>query len=148
MGKILVTEDDFDIGHEMDLLKQSGVGAIASFVGIVRDHAEGPTLLSMTLEHYDGMTEQEIGKIIDIAYDRWPLAAITVIHRIGRLLPHENIVFVCTASAHREAAFQSAHFIMDYLKTSAPFWKCEETDAGASWVDARDTDDTALEKWR
>ena len=94
------------------------------------------------------MTEQEISNIIDIACDRWPLADVTVIHRIGRLLPHDNIVFVGTASAHREAAFESAHFIMDYLKTKAPFWKQEETEQGASWVDARETDDTALEKWR
>ena len=148
MGRVIVTEDDFDIGKEMDSLKQSGVGAIASFVGIVRDYAEGPSLIAMTLEHYEGMTEQEISNIIDIACDRWPLADVTVIHRIGRLLPHDNIVFVGTASAHREAAFEGAHFIMDYLKTKAPFWKQEETEQGASWVDARETDDTALEKWR
>ena len=94
------------------------------------------------------MTEQEIQTIIDQARERWPLRAVRVIHRVGRLLPQENIVFVGTASAHRQSAFDSASFIMDYLKTKAPFWKKEETPAGASWVEARDDDDKALEKWR
>ena len=101
----------------------------------------------MTLEHFPGMTEREIQKIIEQACRRWPLTAVKVIHRVGRLLPQENIVFVGTASAHRQAAFDSAAFIMDYLKTRAPFWKKEETSAGAHWVEAREIDDMALHKW-
>ena len=101
----------------------------------------------MTLEHYPGMTESEIDKIIDTAKKRWPLDGVTVIHRVGRLLPKENIVFVGCASAHRQAAFEAAHYIMDYLKTKAPFWKKEDRESGASWVDARETDYTALQRW-
>lgn len=144
---IIITADDFDAGAEIEALRLAGVGAIATFSGIVRDNAEKPDLIAMTLEHFPGMTEQEIQTIIDEARERWPLQAVRVIHRVGRLLPQENIVFVATASAHRQAAFDSAAFIMDYLKTRAPFWKKEETRAGAAWVEAREDDDIALQKW-
>lgn len=144
---IIITADDFDAGAEIEALRLAGVGAIATFSGIVRDNAENPDLIAMTLEHFPGMTEQEIQTIIDEARERWPLQAVRVIHRVGRLLPQENIVFVGTASAHRQAAIDSAAFIMDYLKTRAPFWKKEETRAGAAWVEAREDDDIALQKW-
>jgi len=144
---IIITADDFDAGAEIEALRLAGVGAIATFSGIVRDNAENPDLIAMTLEHFPGMTEQEIQTIIDEARERWPLQTVRVIHRVGRLLPQENIVFVGTASAHRQAAFDSAAFIMDYLKTRAPFWKKEETRAGAAWVEAREDDDIALQKW-
>ena len=148
MADITITTEDFNAEDEINALRLAGVGAIVTFTGIVRDKAEHPDLIAMTLEHFPGMTEQEIQTIIDQARERWPLRAVRVIHRVGRLLPQENIVFVGTASAHRQAAFDSASFIMDYLKTKAPFWKKEETQAGASWVEARDDDDKALEKWR
>ena len=148
MADITITTGDFNAEDEINALRLAGVGAIVTFTGIVRDKAAHPDLIAMTLEHFPGMTEQEIQTIIDQARERWPLRAVRVIHRVGRLLPQENIVFVGTASAHRQAAFDSASFIMDYLKTKAPFWKKEETPAGASWVEARDDDDKALEKWR
>ena len=147
METILITQDDFDIAGEYEALKQAGVGAVVIFSGVVRDNADNPRLLAMTLEHYPGMTEMEISTIIEEAKGRWPLASVRVIHRVGRLLPEENIVFVGTASAHRQAAFESAAFIMDYLKTKAPFWKKEETEQGANWVDARETDEDALKRW-
>ena len=147
METILITQDDFDIAGEYEALKQAGVGAVVIFSGVVRDNADTPRLLAMTLEHYPGMTEMEISTIIEEAKGRWPLASVRVIHRVGRLLPEENIVFVGTASAHRQAAFESAAFIMDYLKTKAPFWKKEETEQGANWVDARETDEDALRRW-
>ena len=147
MNRIIVSEDDFDVQAELKALKLNGVGAIVNFIGVVRDHASSPELTAMTLEHYPGMTEQEIEKIVDIAIKRWALADVTVIHRVGRLKPQENIVLVIAASAHRQAAFDGANYIMDYLKTRAPFWKCEETAKGAVWVDAREADETALDKW-
>ena len=148
MQKVLISEADFDVRAEYDALKKAGVGAVVMFAGIVRDMAKDPQLIAMTLEHYPGMTEQEIENIILQAEARWPLQGVRVIHRVGRLLPQENIVFVGTASAHRAAAFESAAFIMDYLKTNAPFWKKEESKTGSSWVDARQADETALYKWR
>ena len=138
---------DFDAGAEIDRLRLVGVGAITTFSGIVRNNAQNPDLVAMTLEHFPGMTEQEIQNIVEQACSRWPLTAVKVIHRIGRLLPQENIVFVGVASSHRQAAFDSAAFIMDYLKTRAPFWKKEETSAGTYWVGAREIDDMALHKW-
>jgi molybdopterin synthase catalytic subunit len=146
-ANVSIRTADFDAGVEIKKLRCAGVGAIATFSGIVRDNAETPNLTAMTLEHFPGMTEQEIQNIIDQALTRWPLQAVKVIHRVGRLLPQENIVFVGTASAHRQAAFDSAAFIMDYLKTRAPFWKKEETSSGVRWVEARETDDVALQKW-
>ena len=147
MTDVIITAEDFDAGREIDALRLPGAGAIATFTGIVRDHTKTPDLIALTLEHFPGMTEQEIQTIIDQARARWPLQGVRVIHRIGRLRPLENIVFVGTASAHRQAAFDSAAFIMDYLKTQAPFWKKEETSAGAVWVEAREEDTTALDKW-
>ena len=144
---VSIRNADFDAGAEIDKLRRAGVGAIATFSGIVRDNVEASGLIAMTLEHFPGMTEQEIQNIVDQARRRWPLTAVKVIHRVGRLLPQANIVFVGTASAHRQAAFDSASFIMDYLKTRAPFWKKEETISGAQWVEARETDDIALQKW-
>jgi len=148
METVLITEQDFDIDAEYSALKTAGVGAVVIFAGIVRDTADNTELQAMTLEHYPGMTEKEIESITEQARARWPLLGVRVIHRVGRLLPEENIVFVGCASAHRSAAFESAAFIMDYLKTKAPFWKKEETATGASWVDAREADEAALAKWR
>ena len=144
---VLITDADFDIANEYETLKQAGVGAVVIFSGVVRDNADNPRLVAMTLEHYPGMTEMEISAIIEEAKRRWPVSGVRVIHRVGRLLPEENIVFVGSASAHRQAAFESAAFIMDYLKTKAPFWKKEETEEGANWVDARETDEDALKRW-
>ena len=146
---IRVQEQDFDLGAELKAMSASktGIGGLCSFVGLVRDMAGDTDIGAMTLEHYPGMTESEIDNIIDTAKKRWPLDGVTVIHRVGRLLPKENIVFVGCASAHRQAAFEAAHYIMDYLKTKAPFWKKEDRQSGASWVDARETDYTALQRW-
>jgi molybdopterin synthase catalytic subunit len=148
METVLITEQDFDIDAEYSALKTAGVGAVVIFAGIVRDSADNPELRAMTLEHYPGMTEKEITIITEQARARWPLQGVRVIHRVGRLLPEENIVFVGIASAHRSAAFESAAFIMDYLKTKAPFWKKEETATEACWVDAREADEAALTKWQ
>lgn len=148
METVLITEQDFDIDAEYSALKTAGVGAVVIFAGIVRDSADNPELRAMTLEHYPGMTEKEITIITEQARARWPLQGVRVIHRVGRLLPEENIVFVGCASAHRSAAFESAAFIMDYLKTKAPFWKKEETATEARWVDAREADEAALTKWQ
>lgn len=141
-----VQQEDFDVGTEMAALSagRSDVGALASFVGLVRGDDE---LLAMTLEHYPGMTEKALAQIIEQAQARWPLLAVRVIHRIGRLLPGERIVFVGVASSHRGAAFDACAFIMDFLKTRAPFWKKEETPSGLRWVDARESDDSAAARW-
>jgi len=144
---VRITEDDFDIALEHEKLKSRDAGAIVTFTGTVRDLPNGGGLNAMTLEHYPGMTESEIEMIIDQAKSRWPLAKVTVIHRVGRMLPTENIVFVGCSSAHREAAFDGANFIMDFLKTKAPFWKLEDGPDGAKWVDARDSDSKALDRW-
>ena len=144
---VVITEYDFDIAAEHNRLKSLSVGAIVIFTGIVRDLCDDEEILAMTLEHYPGMTESEINKIIDNAKKRWPLNAVNVIHRVGRLLPKENIVFVGCASAHRQVAFEAAHYIMDYLKTKAPFWKKEERVSGASWVDLRENDQAAMRRW-
>ncbi len=144
---VRITEDDFDIAAEHQKLKSVTAGAIVTFTGTVRDLADGG-LQAMTLEHYPGMTESEIEAIVATARARWPLTAVSVIHRVGRLQPLDNIVFVGCASAHRGAAFDAANFIMDYLKTNAPFWKKEDGPDGAKWVDARDTDTAALDRWQ
>ena len=143
---VRITEDDFDVAEEHAKLKSPDAGAIVTFTGTVRDLVGGG-LQSMTLEHYPGMTESEIDAIIERAKRRWPLSKVTVIHRVGQLSPMENIVFVGCASAHRAAAFDAANFIMDYLKTKAPFWKKEDGPGGANWVDARDSDTKALDRW-
>lgn len=144
---VRISEDDFDIAAEHEVLKSSDAGAIVTFTGTVRDLTDGGGLNAMTLEHYPGMTESEIESIIVEAKTRWPLKKITVIHRVGRLLPKENIVFVGCSSAHRGAAFDGANFIMDFLKTKAPFWKLEDGPDGAVWVDARASDMAAISRW-
>ena len=140
--KISVQREDFDAGREIQLLVGDGkVGAIASFVGLVRD-------VAMTLEHYAGMTEREIGKIAEEAKQRWRVMDLTVIHRYGELQPTDRIVLVVVASAHRGDAFAACEFIMDYLKTRAPFWKKEHRRDGAAWVEAKSSDDAAAERWK
>jgi molybdopterin synthase catalytic subunit len=140
--KISVQREDFDAGHELQLLVGDGkVGALASFVGLVRD-------VAMTLEHYAGMTEREIGKIAEEAKQRWRVMDLTVIHRYGELQPTDRIVLVVVASAHRGDAFAACEFIMDYLKTRAPFWKKEHRRDGAAWVEAKSSDDAAAERWK
>jgi molybdopterin synthase catalytic subunit len=145
---IRVQEQDFDIGAEIAALRKgrTDIGAIASFIGTVR--GEGGGLHAMTLEHYPGMTEKELERIEAEARSRWPLLDCLVVHRTGRLLPGDNIVLVVTLSAHRRAAFEAAEFLMDYLKTRAPFWKSEESAANRSWVAARESDNADAERWK
>ena len=140
---------DFDLSHEVAALRQgdAGVGAVASFIGTVRDRSDGSGVSEMELEHYPGMTERAIEAMIDTAMARFEIRAARVIHRVGRLLPGEQIVLVAVSSAHRGQAFQACEFLMDYLKTHAPFWKKETTPEGARWVDARVADDAALRRW-
>ena len=144
---IRVQQEDFDIGAEIAALKdgRTDIGAIVSFIGTVRD-ADG-TVTEMTLEHYPGMTETELERIESEAHTRWPLQASLIVHRTGTLKPGDNIVLVITASEHRDAAFDAAKFLMDYLKTSAPFWKRETGPAGSKWVEAKAGDDAAAAKW-
>ena len=146
---IRVQREDFDVGAEIEALTrgQTGIGGVASFVGLMRDIAGDKKIGAMTLEHYPGMTERELERIEAEAQRRWPLIASLVIHRYGRMLPGDRIVLVATASAHRAAAFESCEFLMDYLKTKAPFWKQEETPEGARWVAAEASDDKAAERW-
>lgn len=146
---IRVQEEDFDIGAELAALTagDARVGAIATFVGLVRDRNDGDQVAGMTLEHYPGMTEKSLEKIVDEAKARWSLYEVLVIHRVGPLKPTDRIVFVAVTSAHRGEAFAACEFVMDYLKTQAPFWKREETPSGARWVDAREADDQALKRW-
>lgn len=145
VGNVSVQTEDFDVGAEMQALSLPGVGAVASFVGRVRESQSG--LVAMTLEHYPGMTDKALGEIVAEAQARWPVAAVRVIHRVGRLLPGEQIVFVGVAGPHRGEAFAACEFVMDYLKTRAPFWKKEEDANGARWVDARESDDAAAARW-
>lgn len=147
---IRVQEQDFDIGEEVAALRKgrTDLGAIVTFTGTVRGEAGGQPVTQMTLEHYPGMTEAELERIEGEAHARWPLQASLIVHRYGPMKPGENIVLVVTASAHRHAAFEAAEFLMDYLKTSAPFWKKEEGPQGSGWVDARTSDDAALERWQ
>lgn len=146
---IRVQTADFDVGAELKRLQAltREIGGVASFVGYVRDTNQGDTIGALTLEHYPGMTERSLAKIVVQAEARWPLLGTTVIHRVGPLMPGEQIVLVATASRHRDAAFESCRFIMDYLKTEAPFWKKEATPGGERWVDARDSDETARQRW-
>ena len=148
MASVSVQTEDFDIGREIEALKAGRVdiGAVVTFTGTVRD-LDG-SLKSLTLEHYPGMTEKELQAVALEAQTRWPLQACRVIHRYGELMPGDNIVLVITMSAHRHAAFQAADFLMDFLKSRAPFWKKESTSAGASWVDARESDSDALKRWQ
>ena len=144
-----VQREDFDVGAELAALTRgkTGIGGVTSFVGLVRDVAGEQRVSAMTLEHYPGMTERELQAIEDEARRRWPLDAVLIIHRYGRLEPGERIVLVATAAAHREAAFASCHFLIDWLKTKAPFWKLEETPEGERWVDAQASDDAAAKRW-
>lgn len=146
---VRVQRDDFDIGAEIARIGKEGhdVGGIASFVGIVRGGDGEGAIDAMTLEHYPGMTEKELARIEAEALARWPISASLIVHRYGRLLPGDNIVLVIAASRHRQAAFEACEFLVDWLKTKAPFWKNEETADGGKWVDAREADDTAAERW-
>ena len=146
---IRVQREDFDVGAEMAALTAgtTAIGGVASFVGLVRDVAGGSGSSAMTLEHYPGMTEKQLAEIDEEAHRRWPLAASLVVHRYGRLEPGDRIVLVLTASAHRQAALESCAFLIDWLKTRAPFWKLEETPEGSRWVEARDSDDDAAARW-
>jgi molybdopterin synthase catalytic subunit len=140
--KISVQAGDFDVGSEIaNISRNDSIGAVASFVGLVRD-------VAMTLEHYPGMTERAIAKIVDEAKSRWQVIDCAVIHRYGALRPNDRIVMVAVASAHRGDAFAACEFIMDYLKTRAPFWKKEQTEGGARWVEAKADDDKAAERWK
>jgi len=146
---IRVQREDFDVGAELERLAAGDrrIGGIASFVGLVRDLGGADTIAALTLEHYPGMTEKKLAEIDREAQQRWPLAATLIIHRYGRLEPGERIVLVATASPHREAALAACHFLIDWLKTEAPFWKSEETAQGERWVAARSEDDAAKERW-
>jgi molybdopterin synthase catalytic subunit len=140
--KISVQTADFEVGYEIrSISKNNSIGAVASFIGLVRD-------VQMTLEHYPGMTERAIAKIVEEAKGRWQVMDCTVIHRYGALQPNDQIVLVAVASAHRGDAFAACEFIMDYLKTQAPFWKKEQTGEGARWVEAKSSDDEAAERWK
>jgi len=146
---IRIQEADFDIAQEIAALTggRSDVGAVVSFSGICRGSEGGETIAALTLEHYPGMAEAEIARHAETAMSRWPLTGLTVVHRVGRITPGQNIVLVLTASQHRQAAFQAAEFLMDYLKANAPFWKREESAGGAAWVEARHHDDAAAARW-
>lgn len=147
---IKVQEAPFDVGQEYALLKadRTDIGAVAMFVGSVRDMSGGETVSSMTIEHYPGMTEKALADIETEARSRWPIADCLVIHRYGVLAAGEDIVLVITTSAHREAAFAACEFLMDWLKTKAPFWKLEEGGGQARWVDAKASDEAAAQKWK
>jgi molybdopterin synthase catalytic subunit len=146
---IRIQESDFDIGREIAALTtgRGDIGAVVSFTGICRGSEDGTSIAALTLEHYPGMAEAEITRHAETATSRWPLHGIRVVHRVGRIAPGENIVLVVTASKHRQAAFEAAEFLMDYLKTNAPFWKRVEAAGGATWVEARDHDDAAAARW-
>ena len=147
---IRVQREDFDVGAEMAALTAGNhaVGGLAIFVGLVRDVAGEAALGAMTLEHYPGMTEKMLERIEAEANQRWPLEASLIVHRTGRLEPGERIVLVAAASRHRQAAFDACQFLIDWLKTKAPFWKLEETEDGPKWVEARSSDDQAAGRWR
>jgi len=147
--RVTIQAADFDLGAEVAALRagDAGVGAVASFIGTVRDRNDGSAVSAMELEHYPGMTEKAIEAMVDAAFARFDIRAVRVIHRVGRLAPLDQVVLVAVSSAHRGAAFQACEFLMDYLKTQAPFWKKEQTPEGARWVDARVADDAALARW-
>jgi molybdopterin synthase catalytic subunit len=149
VSEVRVQTGDFDLGQELARLRENDarVGAVVSFVGTVRDLNDGAAVSQMELEHYPGMTERALEDIVAQARARWPLFGVLVIHRVGPLDPLDQIVLVACTSAHRGEAFAACEFIMDYLKTDAPFWKKEQTPNGARWVDARSSDDSAKAKW-
>jgi molybdopterin synthase catalytic subunit len=146
---VRIQENDFDISAEIRALRKGDprVGAVVTFLGTVRDMNDGSKVKGMTLEHYPGMTEKALEDIISQAKTRWDIYQALVIHRVGPLLPEDQIVFVAVTSAHRGEAFAACEFMMDYLKTAAPFWKKEDTPEGARWVDSRVTDDAAMTRW-
>ena len=146
---IRVQREDFDPGREIERLiaDDTRIGGVASFVGLVREAGDGTPIKAMTLEHYPGMTEKKLAEIEAEASRRWPIAASLIVHRYGRLEPGERIVLVAVASAHRLAAFEACQFLVDWLKTKAPFWKQEESDEGRQWVDSRSSDDEAARRW-
>ena len=146
---VRVQTEDFDVGAEIAALRAGnpGVGAVVSFVGTVRDLNDGLGVSTLTLEHYPGMTERSLEEICARAHERWDLLDVLVIHRVGELRPLDQIVLVVVTSAHRGEAFRACEFVMDYLKTQAPFWKKEVTPEGARWVEARESDDRAAERW-
>ncbi len=150
MARVRVQTEDFDVGRELEGLTRGrkDVGGLASFVGLVRDVNDGHAIGGMTLEHYPGMTEKSLEDICAQAHARWDLIDTLVIHRVGALVPGDRIVLVGVASGHRGEAFEACEFIMDYLKTRAPFWKKEDTPSGPRWVEARASDDTAAERWK
>jgi molybdopterin synthase catalytic subunit len=147
MSEVRIQHEDFDPGAEIAALNDNAgkVGAVASFIGLVRGD-DG--MKAMTLDHYPGFAEREISAHVAQAQERWPLLGIRVVHRVGRLTPGERIVFVGVASSHRQAAFAAAEFLMDYLKTRAPFWKLEERASGTTWVEARESDDKSVKRWQ
>ena len=148
--KVRLQREDFDVAAEAATLTRgrSDIGAVVSFTGICRGAESGEPIVALNLEHYPDMAEAEIARHVEDAKARWPLLGVTVIHRHGRIVPGENIVLVVTASSHREAAFAAAEFLMDYLKTRAPFWKQVESKSGTAWIDAKETDDAAADRWR
>ena len=147
--KIKIQNEDFDVSDEIKILHQNNTGAIVNFIGVVRgyDEKNNQIINSMTLEHYPGMTESEIEKIVFESFQRWELTGVTVIHRVGNLKPSDQIVFVGVSSKHRQNAFDGCNFIMDWLKTKAPFWKVEENNNKKNWVNFNDSDNQALKKW-
>lgn len=146
---IRVQREDFDVGAELEALTAGNprIGGVASFIGLVRDLAGGERVAALSLEHYPGMTEKKLAEIELEAHRRWPLDASLLIHRYGRLEPGDRIVLVAAASPHREAALAACHFLIDWLKTDAPFWKSEETPHGERWVEARGDDESAKGRW-
>ena len=148
--KIKIQNEDFDVSEETKVLYQNNTGAVVNFVGIVRgyDEKNNQIINSMTLEHYPGMTETEIEKIIIESFDKWELTGVSVIHRVGNLKPFDQIVFVGVSSKHRQNAFDGCNYIMDWLKTKAPFWKFEEYNNQKNWVSFNESDNQALEKWK
>jgi molybdopterin synthase catalytic subunit len=149
MIEVRVQAEDFDLGHEVERLRacDARIGGVVTFLGTVRDMNDGAAVAALELEHYAGMTERALEDIVEQARTRWPLYGALVIHRVGPLKPLDQIVLVAVSAAHRGEAFEACEFIIDYLKTDAPFWKKEQTPHGARWVDARVTDDTAKAKW-
>ena len=147
---VRTTNNPFDVAAETAALShgRTDIGAVVAFSGICRDDENGERITALTLEHYPGMAEAEIARHVQEAEARWPLLGVRIVHRVGRIVPGETIVLVAVASKHRDAAFQAAEFLMDYLKTRAPFWKLEERPEGKSWVDSKDSDEAAAERWR
>ncbi len=147
--RVSIQTADFNLAQEIEALRarDKRVGAVCSFIGTVRDHSDGNAVSAMEIEHYPGMTEKSIEAMIDQAHSRFGIYAACVIHRVGLLQPQDQIVMVAVTAAHRGQSFQACEFLMDYLKTQAPFWKKEQTSEGARWIDARVSDDAALAKW-